>query len=258
MRAIQSQLLCQNPSRDYPSTFRPSNSALKINGVSSIQRNPYLDAILHMPGNSGYLGDPTVAGNQSANISDGENCALWIMGLSRFVTHTDLLAAIRGIGKIYAAVINPPIDTIPTSAAKLVFFERSQAERLMQLAVAGEFIVSGKPIYRVRWNKIKSAPHYYLWESRAIRITGPSKYMNFDFFENFFQSKFTYELDGRGIVPCYALGMASHEWHFGSLRCQAAWAKKAIETELNQFFTVEWAQDPCAAVDRFVPEMVYT
>ena len=70
--------------------------------------------------------------------------------------------------------------------------------------------------------------------------------MDFDFFSMFFRSRFTYELDRAFEVSCYALGMRSHEWHFGSLRCQAASAKTAIERELHGIFEVKFVRDPCA------------
>jgi hypothetical protein len=103
----------------------------------------------------------------------------------------------------------------------------------------------GQVIQRVAWNKIKSGPYPHQSHSRAIRITGPQELMDFDFFEDFFVHKFAYDLDRRGVVHCNRPGHVSHEWHFGSLRCQAASAKTAIERELKGIFEVEWSVDPC-------------
>ncbi|KAI6082657.1 hypothetical protein F4821DRAFT_263694 [Hypoxylon rubiginosum] len=63
------------------------------------------------------------------------NTALWITNLSPTCTHRQLLNAIRGCGKVYTTVINPPEEdtsvvpygmrpTHTMSASKLVFFDR--------------------------------------------------------------------------------------------------------------------------------------
>lgn len=54
-----------------------------------------------------YQGDLNLRSNHSAAISNDRNCALWITGLPSDVNHTQLLASIRGVGKIFATVINP-------------------------------------------------------------------------------------------------------------------------------------------------------
>lgn len=193
-----------------------------------------------------YLGDVNIENNRSANIPDHQNCALWIMGLPANVTYKQLLGAIRDVGKIYATVINPPRDGHMTSAAKIVFFDRAGAEKLFYRCLSGDFKVMGKLVDNVRWNKIKSAAYHSPTHSRAIRIIGPPLLMNFEFFNNFFKARFTYELDDCYETQCFKFGMRAHEWHFGSLRCQAASAKTAIERELKGIFDVTWAHDPCS------------
>lgn len=228
------------------SSFHPSHRALRRQGVlPDYDISPTSTSSTRSPSPVAYRGDPTVERNRSANIPEGENCALWIWCLPAHVTYKELLSSIRGVGKIYAAVINPPTGAIITSAAKVVFFQRFQAERLFDAIEAGRFVVMGKVIKRVAWNKIKSGAYPHLGHSRAIRITGPQDLMDFDFFENFFLRKFAYDLDRRGVVFCNRPGLISHEWHFASLRCQAASAKTAIERELKGIFEVEWAVDPC-------------
>lgn len=233
-------------------SFRPSNSALQNRGYLP---NPRIKFPGQVP--THYLGDLNIPSNRSADIPLHENCALWITGLPANVNHHHLLGAIRGVGKVHTTVINPPFGHYTTSAAKLVFFEREQAEKLVWLIQSRRFIVMGKKILKVRWNKIKSARHPHPENSRVIRITGPEQLMDFDFFEDFFKSHFTYELDCKGIVPCSNPGSVSHEWHFGSLRCQAASAKTAIERELKGIFTVEWATDPCEQPWGYVADMQY-
>jgi hypothetical protein len=227
--------------------FRPSFTALQSFGLL-----PKLDDIRttmasSQDGNSRkYLGDPNTAKNRSADIPDDMNCALWVMGLPPNVTHTTILAAIRHVGKVYSTVINPPTGRHFCAAAKIVFFERCQAEKLFDLIYFGHFFVMGRQVLEVRWNKVKSSAYPHWHQSRAIRITGPAHLMDFQFFEVFFKARFTYDLDHTAVVPCSTPGMASHVWYFGSLRCQAASARLAIERELRGIFEVHWADDPCA------------
>jgi hypothetical protein len=223
--------------------FRPSHSVLQGMGITEAVRSKI------PPHNYGcsdnYRGDLTISNNLSAKIPANENCSVWMLGLPAQVTHTELLGSIKKIGQIYATVINPPTGSHHTSAAKIVFFERYQAERLMEFVLDNRtFRVMGKVIRNIRWNKIKSARYAHSDHSRAIRVKGPRELMHFGFFEHFFHTRFTYELESRQEVVCLDAEMAIHEWHFGSLRCQAASAKIAIERELQGVFSVEWAKDP--------------
>ena len=226
--------------------FRPSHTVLQKLGMLPNFDDLWSTVANTYSGSENYLGDLRNAHIRSANIPDSQNCSLWILGLPANVTYSIFLGAIRDTGSVYATVINPPSGPHRTSAAKLIFFERYQAERLFLLIQTGGFRVMGQSVVDVRWNKIKSAPYPHPDHSRAIRITGPAHLMDFDFFEIFFGARFTYELDLRGVVHCTSPGMVTHAWHFGSLRCQAASAKIAIERELKGIFTVHWARDPCA------------
>ena len=218
--------------------FKPSKRVLQNMGFMEAGRS---QAAPHNYGCSqNYLGDVTIANNRSAEVPANENCAVWMLGLPAHINHTELLGAIRNVGQVYATVINPPTGQHQTSAAKIVFFERYQAEKLMALILDGRnFQVMGRHIRDIRWNKIKSGRYPNPSHSRAIRITGPRELMDFGFFELFFKTRFTYELEARQVVDCVATGMVSHEWRFGSLRCQAASAKTAIERELKGVYNME-------------------
>ena len=76
-----------------------------------------------------YRGDPDVARNQSAAIPAEANCSLFLVGLAPDLTTRELLAGIRGVGRVYATHINPPVPERGhvCSAAKVVFFERGGA-----------------------------------------------------------------------------------------------------------------------------------
>jgi len=226
--------------------FYPSNRALERNHTlpgRDVSRASTSSTRSSSP--AAYLGDLSLENNRSADIPEHENCALWIWGLPGRVTYDVLLGSIRGVGKVYATVINPPNDSIRTSAAKIIFFNRNQAEKLFNMIKDRQFVVLGKVVHKVVWNKIRTGPYPHSSHSRVIRITGPRELMDFEYFENFFVHRFQYDLDVRGVMECNRPGLVSHVWHFGSLRCQAASAKTAIERELKGIYEVEWADDPC-------------
>ncbi|KAI1456084.1 hypothetical protein F4805DRAFT_476337 [Annulohypoxylon moriforme] len=212
-----------------------------------------------------YGGNIFLQSNQSANISEELSTSLWLTNLPPDCTHQLLLGAIRGCGKIYAAVINPPVisnnyyspgSQHSTAASKLVFFDRAGLDRLMAKSLAGEFSVGGY-VPRLRMNRIKSAPRPAGPHCRVLHIEGPSTIVNERFLGDFFQSKFKYELE---IV----LTLGQHgartrqEWRFGSYRCQAESARQAINREKLRLNMSEadrraWSQvsvhfgvDPCA------------
>jgi hypothetical protein len=239
--------IVQANGREAFADFRPSLTALQSFGLLPKLDNVRTTMASSQDGHSSkYFGDPNTAKNRSADIPDDMNCALWVMGLPPNVTHTTLLAAIRHVGKVYSTFINPPTGRHICAAAKIVFFERCQAEKLFDLIYFGNFFVMGRQVLEVRWNKVKSSAYPHWPQSRAIRIIGPAHLMDFQYFQVFFKARFTYDLDHTAVVPCSIPGMASHVWYFGSLRCQAASARLAIERELKGIFEVHWADDPCA------------
>ncbi|OTA55096.1 hypothetical protein K449DRAFT_453149 [Hypoxylon sp. EC38] len=212
-----------------------------------------------------YGGNIFLPANQSANIPEELSTSLWLTNLPPDCTHQLLLGSIRGCGKIYAAVINPPVYNrndfargAPhiTSASKLVFFDRSGLERLLAKSQAGEFSVGGY-IPRVRMNRIKSAPREPGAQSRVLHIEGPTSIVNETFLNTFFQSKFTYELDLIKTVATHG-NWTRQEWRFGSYRCQAESARQSIAREKTRLNMSEverhrWSEvkvhfgvDPCA------------
>ncbi len=88
-----------------------------------------------------YRGDPDVARNQSAAIPADANCSLFLVGLAPDLTTHELLAGIRGVGRVYATHINPPVPERGHvfSAAKLVFFERKGAGRSFSFSFCAPF-----------------------------------------------------------------------------------------------------------------------
>ncbi|KAI1087063.1 hypothetical protein F5B19DRAFT_487009 [Rostrohypoxylon terebratum] len=212
-----------------------------------------------------YGGNIFLPSNQSANIPEELSTSLWLTNLPPNCTHQLLLGTIRGCGKIYAAVINPPVISNnrsyngaqhSTAASKLVFFDRAGLDRLMAKSQAGEFTVGGY-VPRLRMNRIRSAARPAGPQCRVLHIEGPSCIVNEEYLNQFFQSKFKYELE-------MVLTLAEHgtharqEWRFGSYRCQAESARQAInreklrytmtdaESRLWSMVQVHFGVDPCA------------
>ncbi|KAI1768493.1 hypothetical protein GGR53DRAFT_462458 [Hypoxylon sp. FL1150] len=220
-----------------------------------------------------YRGNPFLPANQSAPVPEELNTSLWLTNLPPTCTHRQLLSAIRGCGKVFATVINPPEEdarllalagagaprpTHTTSASKLVFFDRCGADRLVAQSRAGRFTVGGY-VPRLRPNRIKSAPREAGPQCRVLHIEGPSLIVNEFFLNNFFRAKFTYELEGVVTLAAARDGdVTRQEWRFGSFRCQAESARQSIARERERHtdpssglhlwtqVTVHYGVDPCA------------
>ncbi|KAI0599461.1 hypothetical protein F4775DRAFT_600014 [Biscogniauxia sp. FL1348] len=192
-----------------------------------------------------YRGNPYLATNQSADIPDALNTALWVTNLPPDCTHAMLLSSVRGCGKVYATVINPPSPSPPnltptpnptstqqqhiTSASKLVFFDVAGAQALLRRAREGRFAVAGY-VPRVRHNRIRSAARPPGPQSRVLHVEGPDRVVNEPFLAAFFAARFAYETEC--VVPLGRLaGRARLEWRFGSYRCQAESARAWIARE---------------------------
>ncbi|KAF4631444.1 hypothetical protein G7Y89_g6690 [Cudoniella acicularis] len=94
---------------------------------------------------SKYEGDATTAHNISSSVSDDENCSLFITGLPVGIAYTQLLGAIRNVGKVFSTTINEPDGVHILSATKITFFERRHAEELFARIKRGTFEVEGVP-----------------------------------------------------------------------------------------------------------------
>lgn len=107
-----------------------------------------------------YRGNINIERNRSAAIPEHENCSLFILGLPPNLTTRQLLAGIRGFGRIYATHINRPEPSRGhmTCAAKIIFFEREPAARFhaAHSPENGGFVVGGMRA-RVLWNRIRTA-----------------------------------------------------------------------------------------------------
>lgn len=230
-----------------------------------------------------YRGDHTLAANRPAAIPQEQNCSVWLSGLPPDITTHELLAAIRGAGRVYASHITPPGGRYTTAAAKVVFFEAAAAQAfLRRCADAG-----GLPVVVVRPRPpataspdqqhpnphphphpapADAAPRTCCWRarvepdrnrvaqprapgdhSRVLLIRGPPGLVNVPFLAAYFAQRFAYQVDEViALVEGRCINVL--EWRFGSYRCQAKWAWQAIgcdELFRREQVTVKFDRDPC-------------
>lgn len=199
-----------------------------------------------------YRGNPDLERNRSAPIPPDQNCSLFITGLAPTLTTTQLLATIRDVGRVYATHINFPEPDRGhfTCAAKVVFFERSAAERFYERYAGTGFRVAGTAdlhVGRVVWNRIRSAEQDVGGrKSRVLLISGPPGIVSEKALKVYFNTKIQYQVDEVRTLRRYAangLGGAGDkgeeralvEFRFGSYRCQSEAARMALSREFKEF-----------------------
>ncbi|CAJ2509028.1 Uu.00g140540.m01.CDS01 [Anthostomella pinea] len=212
---------------------------------------------------SGYQGNLSLSGNQSANIQESESMSVYITNLPLDCDAHMLLAAIRGVGKIFACNVGPPDTNHSTACAKVVFFERAETGRLLDKVSRGEFRV-GNYLPHVTMNRTRVQAEGPSNRSRVILVSGPAEIINRPYLEALFQRHCYYNMDevlnvmeGAGGLPAFL------EFRFSSWRAQASKAFEVCEKARQGIakFTagmsdeektlwrsarVRWGQDPCA------------
>ncbi|KAF6841930.1 hypothetical protein CPLU01_00023 [Colletotrichum plurivorum] len=190
-----------------------------------------------------YEGDTINTRNKSADIPDNLNTSVWITGLPPTCTCKTLLVAMAQVGrlgKIWSTVINPPNPKEGKfyAAAKVVFFTREGAERLIHSVEAGRLVVAGRRPLAI-FNRIKSAPQKESLKSRVVIFEGPVALVNECKLKEWFLTKFTYQTES---VQLFAHNSTRNtnvlEWSFGSYRGQAEAAVIAVTKELDAI--VQW------------------
>lgn len=237
------------------------NLPLFSGAAANLDQRRHIELQKEMKGISkGYGGDPFNPANQSANINDEENTALWMTNLPPDCNHQMLLSTIRDCGKVHACVVNEPDDATGgahmTAAAKVVFFDQKGAQRLLRQAHQGLFKVGGF-VPRVRHNRIKSAARTMGPQCRVLHIEGPPAIVNVEFLWEFFSGKFKFQVE-EVLLLNESPQRVRQEWRFGSYRCQAEAARQSIHREKERFdlpadekalwdqVNVHFGVDPCA------------
>ncbi|CAM1507492.1 Fc.00g071330.m01.CDS01 [Cosmosporella sp. VM-42] len=197
-----------------------------------------------------YRGEHNIRNASAANLTDEENCALWLTNLPPDVTHRELLAGIRNIGRIWCTVINPPdYERHVTAAAKVVFFTPQPAQQLLVQALSRGLVVRDRHV-KVTHNRVKYGQESLIGNaSRILIITGQSNLVNEATLTKFFKERFIFEVDD---VQCLitAKDRSVVQYCFGSYRCQAQMGKMALEKDRPAGFEkVEFGEDPCEVGD---------
>ncbi|KAI8266668.1 hypothetical protein K4K58_009367 [Colletotrichum sp. SAR11_239] len=238
-----------------PQGFRPTWAAMRAKQGQAKDNDKDRAALKAMYGISpNYAGDPTIERNRSADIPDSENCALWITFLPPDVTHREILAEIRNMGRIWSVVISgpEPAKNHHTAAAKVVFFELGAAQKFYAMSCnpARRFKVRGH-VTKVELNRIKTAQDNRRNNSRVLRIKGRPDVVNKDALTAYFKQKITFEVD-EVITIVMNEDMGDVEYRFGSFGNQAELAYLALQREYDvggihsPYWEVQYGHDPCA------------
>lgn len=194
-----------------------------------------------------YLGDPNIPANMSADIPENQNTSLYISGMGPDTKFSDILAAIRGVGKVYSLYVNPPMEIHTGCAAKLTFFTRAAAGKFFN-NTRGGFLVRGYSA-TVRWNRIR-VPEQTIHKdgSRIVIIRGPKYIVNVKVISKVIDDNIRYyDMEKASLKPLDGMeGFAEMELHFGCFRAQAHSALIVLNRELGGArFRVSYGTDPC-------------
>jgi hypothetical protein len=203
-----------------------------------------------------YRGDVTVPENLSADIPDDENCSFWIRRLPINTTVSTLLAAVRGIGRVYCTVITPPSPNQGwhLAAAKLVFFEEAAARRFWdRYGRDGQqqlpFVVGGlKAIVERNRTKVAESDHPQD-RTRVVCVSGPEALVDTAALLREFEANFVFQMDEVLVTDEIRhtfngpLGFRHVEFRFGSFRCQAQNAYRLLYGRWG--ISIRYGRDPC-------------
>ncbi|KAF8859060.1 hypothetical protein BDZ45DRAFT_621443 [Acephala macrosclerotiorum] len=222
--------------------YRPSTQVLQEKLAS---REPARPA----PGTS-YQGDGFASSylNQVVNLPDHLNAALWMEYLPSNIQPYQIFDALRGYGVVWSLHINPPTDTHPTAAAKIVFMSPHADARIMaQYRIRG--LQVGGSWVRLKYNK-HGMPNRSTSETRVLRIEGPQELMSLGWWEAQFCEACKYQIDRWGFLPCVIAGRARMEFRFARVDGQAQSCRQMIERELasSHGILVWYGPDPCGEI----------
>lgn len=192
--------------------------------------------------NGNYLGTMSAASNRMTNLPDHLNTCIWVEGAPADMTYYEMLRSIRHCGKVYSVHINPPREKHFTAAAKIAFCTRLGAENFFHQAHSGCGIVIRGRRLCVRWNRNKYRENFNRGESRVLRISGPSDYINYPVLAEYFSRLFYFNL-----IWVQEVSPGVMIWEFSSILAQAHSAKQAIEREpaMMNLVRIKYERDPC-------------
>ncbi|KAH9905919.1 hypothetical protein F4778DRAFT_779310 [Xylariomycetidae sp. FL2044] len=254
----QSDITTMNESTNLPMVLHTVNPAAGNRFLLPAQHGVNLTTS-HYPGEPRYRGNARATVNSGEGISEDDNCCLHVWNLPPCCGISDLLGAIRGVGRVNACNIRAPEGRHTTSAAKISFLTRAEAESLLTYNRLGRFIVKGY-LPRVKWNAHRMGPEHQD-VSRVLVITGPGKVVNERYIVSFFTGLFQWTAEAIRVVAIGS-GWNQIEVSFSSYRFQARNAVRFLDMaiggtdidgkDVHQELKVSWpfvrwtfAKDPC-------------
>ncbi|KAK4207621.1 hypothetical protein QBC37DRAFT_241721, partial [Rhypophila decipiens] len=222
--------------------------------------SPTAAALLSTGCSDNYKGNHLLSSNRSANIADKDNCSFFITGLPPGIDTRILLAHVRDVGRIFASYINPinPVLGHLTSAAKLVFFEKTAAQHFWERHRDLPLMVCKKAAKVVR-NRIRVAePDWPRSYTRVVVISGPAKIVELGVLMKIFEAHFVFhvdtiiedplELPDVDVEQGWRLpeGWRTIEIRFGSWRSQAQTSFQVLGNHPDyRGVRIRYGRDPC-------------
>ncbi|KAI1755753.1 hypothetical protein F4782DRAFT_366996 [Xylaria castorea] len=173
------------------------------------------------------------------------NASLWITGLSLDVTYHTLLRSVKKVGRVKQTYINGPNKKTPnTCAARITFFSRDAAQKLLDQAEKGDFLVEGIAP-SVIGNRHARAEMPVNGRSRVLRIIGPREIVNREYLEAFWAQEFYWNTDR--VSDC---GNVRDElyiiWYYlASWEGQASLARDTLLKFFGDRVVVTYERDTC-------------
>ncbi|KAI1463922.1 uncharacterized protein F4812DRAFT_453263 [Daldinia caldariorum] len=178
--------------------------------------------------------------NKPDNITNSENCAVWVEGLPADIDYPTLLSQLRDTGKIYAIFINSPIQGHRTCAAKIEFWGRDGVAKLFEKVKTGNLKFDER-VPTVRPNRVKKSAQPTSPRSRVIEIRGPVELVNYKTLTIELRQALYYDIESVETLWTYG-GQSCMRWTFASHRNQAETAMRLLVSKKNHIEQTLWQQ----------------
>ncbi|CZR62310.1 uncharacterized protein PAC_12207 [Phialocephala subalpina] len=221
------------------SRFRPSRKWLAAHGLASGSTSA-----------TNYQGDPKSKSALATErgLPDKANCALWLTGLPGDITYPTIFDWLeyRSAGGVWALHINPPKDFHLGSAARLIFFEQENAQRLYDATQDPHSLFLDNCKVNVEFNREGNRRRDDV-ETRVLEIEGPTEKMSWSFWKSYFDKGIIYDLDRWFSLPCSFEEKAKIEIRFARVDGQAQKAIQKIQKDKDMDHIVQayYKVDPC-------------
>ncbi|KAK0643681.1 hypothetical protein B0T16DRAFT_459795 [Cercophora newfieldiana] len=216
--------------------LRPMRMVLARSGLLPPVTETDRDRAVAAGNSANYEGDTNLRRNASADIPESDSCSFHIINLPADCTIKTLLGAIRNTGRVYASRIYKPNKDHPfTAAAKLVFFEKSAAQRFFAAALrhGPGFYVGTRRAYVVYHRILSAETRDRPNRSRVLVITGPTAKVNEQYLNKHLSPLFSWQTDE--VVTIWEMQKnRCLEYRFGSYRAQAESAMLYSRTEARE------------------------